>query len=136
MNSEITSPRTGRKLIWLGWALLVLGLAGYVVQLLVLKRFLTPWYAPALGTVGLLAMVVAIRQRFSVWRVLSLVACGLLVAGQWSFLLWLSRAPEYAGPEPGQKVPTFAATRADGASFTDRDLQGSPTILLFFRGRW
>lgn len=119
-----------------GWALVLLGLVGYAVQLAALKQFFVPWYAPVLATAGVLAMLLAVRQRWSVLRVLGLVLALLLTAGEWFFLVSLSRAPTYAGPATGQHVPTFAAIRADGTSFSDRDLASQPTILVFFRGHW
>jgi peroxiredoxin len=34
-------------------------------------------------------------------------------------------------------LPSFTATLADGATFSNKDLQnGKPAILLFFRGHW
>jgi hypothetical protein len=53
-------------------------------------------------------------------------------------LLVGTRTGPYTGPaQRDHKVPAFATTLADGRAFTDKDLdKGSPTVLLFFRGRW
>ena len=62
----------------------------------------------------------------------------LALAGfQWTFL-FLVRLPEYTGPVAvGQPFPAFTTQRADGTSFTQRDLAGEQNnVLVFFRGRW
>ena len=48
------------------------------------------------------------------------------------------RLPPYAGPiAVGQPFPAFETTRANGASFGQRDLAGDKkNVLIFFRGRW
>jgi len=119
-----------------GWGLILLGLGFYAIQLGVLKSFGVPWYVPGLATLGVVLMLSATWQRWSVLRVVGLLLAVLLTAGEWFFLVVLMRAPEYQGPAVGQPVPAFAAIRADGSPFTDRDLQGQDTILVFFRGHW
>ena len=49
-----------------------------------------------------------------------------------------TKTPEYTGPvRPGAKLPEFAATRADGTSFTSQDVEDEVrSVLVFFRGRW
>jgi hypothetical protein len=126
----------GRRLFWLGCGLVLLGLAVYFVQFFALKQFVVPWYTPILGTAGAVAMVIATVQRWTVLRIVGLAAAAFLVFGEWMFLLSISRLPTYAGPEVGQKIPAFATIRADGSPFTNRDLAGQPTVLLFFRGHW
>jgi hypothetical protein len=46
--------------------------------------------------------------------------------------------PKYNGPaRVGTHIPPFTTTFADGRAFTDKDLEeGTPTVLVFFRGRW
>jgi hypothetical protein len=63
---------------------------------------------------------------------------GGLAAMQWLFLVSLSRLPIYDGPaRGGQQMPAFQTARANGQPFTHQDLQdGTPTVLVFFRGRW
>jgi hypothetical protein len=139
---NIQSPETstargsGRGFFLLGWFLVFLGIGIYLVQLLALKQYVVPWYAPALATVGFLAMLVGISRRRGILRFVGLVLCGLLAAAQWHFVLIATRAPAYAGPPAGQQAPAFAAIRADGTPFTDRDLASQPTALIFFRGHW
>jgi len=67
-----------------------------------------------------------------------LLALALLSAGEWYFILWMSRLPEYKGPvQVDKKIPEFTTTFADGNSFTEKDLQkGTPTVLVFYRGHW
>jgi hypothetical protein len=137
--SHTPPTRTSRGRWWfaLGAAACVLGLVLYGIQFS-RKEFVVPWYAPVLGTAGVLLMALAWRLRPTVWRVIGLGLFTLLVAGEWYFLLSLSKLPAYTGPaRAGEVIPRFTTTRADGRPFTDRDLQqGSPTVLLFFRGRW
>lgn len=130
------ATRPGRWLFRLGWGLFFLGFVIYAVQFFALKQFVVPWYAPILGTVAVIAMLAAVIQQWTVLRIIGLLLCALLTAGQWQFLGWEMRAPEYAGPPAGQKIPTFTAQRGDGSAFTDKDLLGQPTVLLFFRGHW
>jgi hypothetical protein len=138
LEAPVSTPArpTGRWLFPLGWALLLGGLIVYNVQLFALKQFVVPWYVPILATAGVVVMLVALRRRWTVLRIVGLVMAVLVTGLEWSFLLALSRMPAYAGPEIGQKVPTFAAVRADGSPFTDSDLQGKRTVLVFFRGHW
>lgn len=140
MEQPLGTPRTGsrgRLLFWSGIALAVLGIIIYAVQFQLLKQLTTPWYAPVLATVGVLFMLVAIRRRPSIVRLVGLALVGLVCVFEWHMLL-SHGLPKYVGPaEAGQSAPTFTATRADGSPFTDRDLAyGTPTALVFFRGRW
>jgi hypothetical protein len=124
--------------LWLGVACALAGVALYVVQLLVAGRADTPWYAPALATVGAALVAVSLRSRPSAGRSLALLLV-LAVAGfEWWFLLGYARLPAYEGPvRAGQEFPEFRAARADGTPFTRSDLVGDrATALVFFRGRW
>ncbi len=126
----------GRGLCALGWGLFFLGVGIYAVQFFLLKQYVVPWYMPILGTLGILLMLRAMSRRWSVLRIVGLLGLGFLTALQWAMLLWLLRTPAYAGPDVGKPIPIFAALRADGSPFTDRELTGQPTVLLFFRGHW
>lgn len=135
-NVEAPPTRPASKWLFpLAWLLLLAGIGVYLVQFLVLKQYVVPWYAPILSTVGLVLMLVAIWQRRSVCRIVGLVVFGLLLAFQWIFLLGTS-APPYAGPAAGKDFPAFAAQRADGSPFTEKDLAGQSTVVLFYRGHW
>jgi hypothetical protein len=98
----------------------------------------TPWYAPALDTVGMALILVALLRRVSVWRIAALLLIGALTAGEWWFLLSYSKLPEYRGPvSAGAPFPEFTAARADGTPFTQDNLKGDrDTVLVFFRGHW
>ena len=69
-----------------------------------------------------------------VWLVLLLALAGF----EWFFLGSMTKLPRYVGPaQAGHEVPAFQTTRADGRSFTDKDLaDGTKSVLVFFRGRW
>src|SRR5262249_3821731 len=103
-----------------------------------LKQLVVPWYMPILGTVGVLLMAASLRQRTTLWRTVGVGLFALLGVVEWYFLLSFTRVPAYRGPaEVGRLIPPFATTTANGRTFTDQDLQdGTPTALVFFRGRW
>jgi hypothetical protein len=135
--STVSVSRRRWPLFSLGVLLFVLGPALYYIQFR-LEYLDTPWYVPILATAGVVLMVVSVWQRRGVVRIIGL-ALFLLVAGfEWHALLIGFRTPQYNGPaQPGQKIPAFATTLADGKAFTDRDLdKGIPTVLVFFRGHW
>jgi hypothetical protein len=133
-----SSRRGGRGLLWLGVACAALGPVLYFAQLRAAERTDTPWYAPALATLGAVLVLLALARRPGVWRGLVLVLVAALAGFQWWFLTSLARLPAYAGPVAvGQPFPAFAAARADGTPFARADLEGGrATALVFFRGHW
>jgi hypothetical protein len=137
-DSSITSPGRvpGRRLLALGLGLAVLGVFGYVVQLL-MQRLAAPWYLPVAATLGVVCVIGSLWQRRTIWRGLALLLVVLVAGAGWAFLL-VARLPAYTGPvAAGQSFPAFTTTRADGTPFTRRDLDGDQnTVLVFFRGRW
>src|SRR6516165_10539754 len=104
MNTTTTlaPPRVrGRPLVALGFGLAAFGLIAYVVQL-ALHSLMTPWYLPALATLGALVLLLVV----------------LFAAAAWTFL-FAARLPAYAGPvEAGKPFPDFETERADGTPFT------------------
>jgi hypothetical protein len=125
----------GRLFLALGLGLAALGALGYVAQVL-MQRLTAPWYVPISATLGVACLVASLWQARTVWRVLALLLLVLLAGAEWAFLLG-TRLPEYAGPvERDRPFPAFATARADGAPFTQRDLEGDHNnLLVFFRGR-
>jgi len=128
----------GRLWLWLGVGLFLLAFVLYFVQAFQFKHLVTPWYMPILFTLGVLLALVSVRQRPTWTRVIASLVLGLLCLGEWYFILSISRLPEYKGPvHADKKIPEFTTTFADGSSFTEKDLQkGTPTVLVFYRGRW
>jgi hypothetical protein len=127
----------GRAYFWAGIGLCLLGLALVVVQYS-LKQLIVPWYTPALTTLGALLLLGSVARRRSIVRVIALGLVAALAGFEWYFLVSLTRLPAYEGPaRAGQKIPAFRTTLADGRPFTEQDLQeGTPSVLVFFRGRW
>src|SRR5262249_20858303 len=114
----------GRSWLWLGVGLCLLGLVLNFVQIFLMKLLVVPWYMPILATVGALCALVSIRKRPTWTRGIALVILAVLTAGEWYFLLSMSRLPEYKGPvQVERKLPEFATTLADGRPFTEKDLQ-------------
>jgi hypothetical protein len=137
-SSSGESPRSsGRVYAWLGLAAALVGPLAYVGQFL-MHDLTTPWYLLALGTASVVLMGLSLVYARTFWRIAGLVLVGLLAAGEWYFLVWLSVLPPYAGPvAEGKPFPAFAAKLADGSPFTQADLKGRPrTVMTFFRGRW
>jgi hypothetical protein len=133
--SRLHRPR-GRLFLLLGLGLTVLGVVAYIVQLS-LGRLMAPWYMPALGTLGVLLVVVSLWDKRTLWRVFALLAVGLLASAEWA-ILFAFRLPAYTGPiTAGQPFPAFETSRADGTSFSQSNLAGDQnSVLVFFRGRW
>ncbi len=139
MNDLAKTPvrRPGRSLLLFG---VFLALAGPVVMFVLMfgaKILIAPWYAPLLGTLGVVLMIAALMRSRSIWRWTAVAIFTLFVAFQWLGLLAL-RTPAYTGPvKDGQPFPAFATTLADGSAFTQADLRGDQnTVMVFFRGHW
>jgi hypothetical protein len=134
----LAPPKSGgRLLLWTGILAAILGIVAYMVQMNA-AHLTTPWYVPALATIGTLYIVLSLRRRFSVWRLLALLLVGALAAFEWWFILSVSALPAYNGPvKVGQPFPEFTAARADGQPFTQDSLKGDQdTVMVFFRGHW
>jgi hypothetical protein len=132
------SPNSrGRATLWLGLGLALIGPVLYVAQLK-MGRTVTPWYLPALATLGAVMAFSSLRRRPTVTRALALVLVTLLAGFEWWFLAAHARLPAYTGPvSAGTQFPEFRAQLADGRPFVRSDLTGDrATALIFFRGRW
>src|SRR5262245_18090778 len=126
----------GRRFLWAGIALAILGPAAFALQIWA-RRLSTPWYVPIVGTLGVVLVITALAYARSVGRVLALVLVGTLAEGEWGLLLKVARLPESTGPvEVGKRLPAFETQLADGSRFGPADLNGKQnTLLVFFRGR-
>ena len=126
------------------WPLFVVGVLLFVLGpalnfgQMMLGYLWTAWYVPVLATLGVVLMFVSIRQRRGVWRSVGLVLFALMCGGEWYLMLVAAKSPEYTGPaRPGSKLPEFAAVLADGAPFTNKDVENElRSVLVFNRGRW
>ena len=133
------APAAGRRLLWLGIAIFLLGRLVKAVLVFGAGVLHTPWYSPILATIGVGLIALSLVRRVTVWRIVALLLIGLLAAGEWWFLLGYSRIPTYAGPvSVEQPFPEFSpASLADGTLFTRDNLIGEKdTVLVFFRGLW
>jgi hypothetical protein len=134
----VAPPKTGgRLLLWIGVLAAIAGVVVYQFQMNA-GLLTTPWYAPALATLGTVLILVSLLRRFSAWRLAALLLIGALTAGEWWFLVSYSKVPDYSGPvEKGKPFPEFSAALADGTVFTQDSLKGDQdTIMVFFRGHW
>jgi hypothetical protein len=129
-----TGRSLGRGYFWLGLAAPVLGLALFF-GLFSLKILFTPWYAPALATLGVVLLIISVARRRTIARIIGLVLITVLAGFEWFVVL--QRLPDYKGPAVGDPMPAFTAMQAKGGTFTDADLRdGSRRAMVFFRGRW
>jgi hypothetical protein len=126
----------GRLFVVLGFGLTALGIGAYVVQIAA-DRLKIPWYLPISAMLGVVCVAFALWQARSVWRVLALVLLILVAGAEWAFLLG-TRLPAYTGTQvaEGKPFPAFTTAKSDGTPFTQRDLEGDDTVMVFFRGRW
>jgi hypothetical protein len=133
------TPAAARQppLFLLGVATFFLGLAIYIIQFRMGQLFV-PWYLPVLATVGVALMAASAARRRGIARIVAFALFVLVCGFEWFFMLVVAKSPVYRGPAtPGQTVPSFAATLADGRPFTSEELGGGDsTVLIFFRGRW
>jgi hypothetical protein len=128
--------RPGRATFFAGVVLVLVGIAGYAVQL-AMQRLTTPWYMPVLGLLGVILVARSAWQARSLPRMLTLALVLAVAGAEWTFLL-AARLPPYTGPvKVGKPMPAFATTTAGGGPFTQHDLKGDENnVLVFFRGRW
>jgi ABC-type transport system involved in cytochrome c biogenesis permease subunit len=122
-------------LFFVGVLLFIAGPAIYVMQVRS-GHLPSPWYVPVLATVGVALMAISVLQRRGILRIVGLVLFVLVCGFEWAGVLM--RTPPYTGPaQTGKVVPAFETNLADGRAFSNKDLEnGTPTVLLFFRGRW
>jgi hypothetical protein len=137
---QAAPPKTrsgGRLYFWLG---IGLSLLGPILNMILMQmgHLGLHWYALALSTVGVGLLLVAVIRRAGIARIVFLALFGLLCAFQWFVVVFISKLPAYDGPaRPGDKLPAFTTTLADGSSFTEKNLEnGQPSVLVFFRGHW
>jgi len=139
-KGEAPTPKrsAGRGLYILGFFLLLCGPIAYGIEAISFEHLTVPWYMPVLGVIGLLLMIVATVRRWSVLRIFGLLLFGLLPFGEFLFLWSHSLLPKYDGPiAVGKPLPDFEIELASGDPFDNTDLlDGSATVMVFFRGRW
>jgi hypothetical protein len=135
-SETVFRPRR-RPLFLAGVLLFLLGPPIYVVQFQG-KLLFAPWYVPIMASIGVVLMVVSVWRRRGVARTIGMALFVVICVLEWFLLAAGTATPLYSGPaEPGRTVSAFTSNLADGTPFTEKELkQGSPTVLLFFRGRW
>ena len=134
---EQKAPARRRPYFLFGTLIFFLGIIIYVVQMAT-KHLVVPWHVPILGTIGVLLMLMSVIERRGILRIIGLLIFIALAGLEWWTLLIGSKVAPYTGPaHQGEKLPAFAATFADGRPFNQETLQeGTPTVLVFFRGHW
>ena len=66
------------------------------------------------------------------------VLAGLIAIGYVVFDFWYSRFGRPTNPQlrPGQRLPVVSARDMSGNEISTADLEGTPALLMFFRGNW
>src|SRR5438046_3148638 len=91
MTTVMTTPSAGRRppgraYFWAGLGACLLGPALVAAQF-GLKHLATPWYSPALATLGAFLLLAAAARRRSIPRVTALVLVAAFAGLQWYFLV-------------------------------------------------
>lgn len=135
--NKISARPPGRSLLLVGVLVALAGPVLMIVLMLAAKILVAPWYAPLLGTLGVVLILLALRRSRSLWRWTALGIFTLLATFQWWALIAM-RTPAYTGPvKDSNPFPAFSTTLTDGAAFTQDDLKGDRnTVMVFFRGHW
>ena len=138
VSSPVQTGATGRGYFWAAIAVFVLSLVAAAIQFGVIKELFVPWYAPAFTTIAAVMLICSLAQRRTIARIIVFVLLTAVAGFEWVALVALSKLPDYEGPaRVGAKMPAFQTVLADGRTFSDKDLQdGTPSVLIFFRGRW
>jgi len=70
----------------------------------------------------------------------ALIYCfGFGITGSFLYNFWYSRLGDRTKDqviEVGKKLPAFELSTTSGESFSSKDLQGSPVLMMFYRGNW
>jgi hypothetical protein len=130
-------PKNGRLFLGMGILSAALGPVIYAVQFHN-HNLGSPWYVPALATLGVVLIALAAGQSRSVWHHIAAGLATLFATFVWLMYWVVLAAPSYSGSvEIGRAFPNFETKLAGGRGFSQMDLQSEQdTILLFFRGRW
>jgi peroxiredoxin len=85
---------------------------------------------------GLLLSATAVSRGSGTPAIAALA--GLIAIGYVVFDLWYSRFGRPTNPQlrPGQKLPVVSARDMSGTEISTADLEGTPALLMFFRGNW
>src|SRR5436190_24192962 len=114
MTATATPKSSGRALMWFGLLAAFAGIGAYVIQFSA-KQLTTPWYMPALATLGVVLVAWSIVRARTIWRILALIFVVLLAGFEWT-LMFQMQLPAYAGPAKiGKALPAFVTARADGS---------------------
>lgn len=121
----------------LGLAVVVLGYASYLAMLFVVRRFTyRTWIFHLVVVAGIALAVLAgiLGDRGpATWIAVGLGVAWFVITRR-ELTLVGSRRMKLG---TGDTLPAFAALRADGTAFTDRDVvAGAPALLLLYRGWW
>lgn len=121
----------------LGVSVVVLGYAGYLVMLFVLRRFTyRTWLFDAVILVGILLALVGLAlgdAGLPAWIAIGLGLAWFPVTRRELTIVGSERLTI----ETGDLLPHFDASRPDGTPITDRDVVArAPALLVLYRGWW
>jgi len=121
----------------LGMSVVVLGYAGYLTMLFVLRRFTyRTWVFDAVILLGIVLAVVGLAvgdAGLPAWIGTGLGLAWFPLTRRELTIVGSARLTLQAG----DRLPHFAALRSDGTPFTDQDLVvRAPALLVLYRGWW
>jgi peroxiredoxin len=124
------------------WGVLVANmvLPAYFAWILRGRTARTSEYLPFLLLVSGVGLIISVWEVFvegaARWPVLFPATAGPALLAIYVF--WYSRFNRRPSEclEVGKKLPTFELATSDGAIFRSAELDGSPAVLVFYRGNW
>jgi hypothetical protein len=137
MNGERVRGRN--HAVWIGLLTSIVGLLSYFI---IFARFAPvrdfPWINLPLVSIGVGLSIWAIRRRPSFWSVsgavVSVLAAGLLVF--YVFVLSYQLPGDATVVRVGDKAPGFALADHTGNTVRLADFDGTPLVMVFYRGFW
>lgn len=133
--------QTGLNFLWLGAVLTTLPILMFFSRVMMLKNMArTSSHFPILMLMAIVGLILA-GYGFMKTGSTNMLSMALVITGFVSFLLynyWYSSLGRdtHTKLQIGKQLPSFSVKDNDGKNFESSSFQGSPLILIFFRGNW
>lgn len=126
----------------LGWLGVILASAPILVMLgrafLLTNMARTSQKLPTITLLGLVGIVLASIDTYQTGQWLTAIWATACFAGFQAYNFWYSDLEREQSQQllEGQKLPAFTVYDAHGKAFSSADLEGSPALIMFYRGNW